>query len=278
MVKIERSKMGKTRKLKGFGYYRTSGTTGKQNRGYGLASQKKDVRDYCEENGIELVGEYLDDGVSGCEYEKSFSLLEMLDDLEKCDVIVSKSSCRLFGRDHLRITLVKRALMKFGKKVFLTDNPSYDLYSKDPNDFLVNGFMELLDQYERMTIATKLAKSRRNRVLTGRRGSGRYPLGYMNTIDKETIINPKTRPIVEFLFSNYDPDYTDKTLAGLSRSVKEKFGVKLTPSGIRKILLNRFYIGWIKHGKMAEVVGKHETFISKKRFGMVGKMLLRNIG
>ena len=270
--------MGKTRKLKGFGYYRTSGETGKQNRGFGLATQKKDVRDYCKKNGIELVGEYLDDGVSGCEYEKSYSLLEMLDHLDECDVIISKSSCRLFGRSNLRVALTKRSLMKFGKKVFLTDKPSYDLYSKDPNDILINGFMELIDEWERMTISTKLAKSRRNRVLTGRRGSGRYPLGYKNTIDKETIVNEDTKPIVEFLFSNYDPDYTDKTLAGLSRSVKEKFGVKLTPSGIRKILLNRFYIGWVKHGKMAEVEGRHETFISKKRFGMVGKMLLKNIG
>ena len=270
--------MGKTKKLKGFGYYRTSGETGKANRGYGLATQKKDVRDYCKKNGIELVGEYTSNGISGCEFEKDHTLLSMLDDLDNCDVIVSKDSSRIFGRSDLRVALTKRALMKFGKKVFLTDNPSYDLYSNDPNDILINGFMQLLDTWERMTISTKLAKSRRNRVLTGRRGSGRYPLGYKNTIDKETVINEDTKPIVEFLFNTYDPDHRECTLAALSRAVKEDFGIKLTPSGIRKILLNRFYIGWVKHGKMPEVEGRHETFISKKRFGMVGKMLLKNVG
>ena len=60
----------KTKKLRGFGFYRTSGETGSQNRGYGLATQKKDVREYCKKNGIELVGEYVSDGISGTEFEK----------------------------------------------------------------------------------------------------------------------------------------------------------------------------------------------------------------
>ena len=108
--------MGKTKKLRGFGFYRTSGETGSQNRGYGLATQKKDVREYCKKNGIELVGEYVSDGVSGTEFEKDYQLQEMLEDVEKCDVIVSKSSCRLFGRDFppFREVMVKRTLMKYG--------------------------------------------------------------------------------------------------------------------------------------------------------------------
>jgi len=32
------------------------------------------------------------------------------------------------------------------------EQPTYSIYNKDPNDFLVNSMMELLDQYERMSI------------------------------------------------------------------------------------------------------------------------------
>ena len=272
--------MGKTKKLRGFGFYRTSGETGSQNRGYGLATQKKDVREYCKKNGIELVGEYVSDGVSGTEFEKDYQLQEMLEDVEKCDVIVSKSSCRLFGRDFppFREVMVKRTLMKYGKKVFLTDTPDFDLYETDETKCFINGFMGLLDSYERMRISTKLSKSRRNRVMTGRRGSGNYPLGYMKDINKETIVNGKTKPVVEFLFYNYDPDYKEKTLSGLSRQVKEKYEMKLTPSGIRKILTNKFYIGLVKHGNLPLQDGIHETFITKNRFGRVNKRIIRNIG
>ena len=269
------------KKLRGFGFYRTSGDSEKgQNRGYGLSTQKRDVKDFCKANGIELVEEYTSIGVSGTEFEKDYQLQEMLENADKCDVIVSKSSCRLFGRDFppFREVMVKRTLMKYGKKVFLTDTPDFDLYETDETKCFINGFMGLLDSYERMRISTKLSKSRRNRVMTGRRGSGNYPLVYMKDINKETIVNPKTKPIVEFLFSNYDPDLKEQTLSGLSRQVKAKFEIKLTPSGIRKNLTNKFYIGLIKHGDLPLQEGKHETFITKNRFGRVNKKIIRNIG
>ena len=272
--------MGKTKRLKGYGYYRTSGETGSQNRGYGLKQQKLEVRKFCEENKIDLIEEFTDDGISGLEFEKSHSLQDMLHEkkLEKCDVIVSKDSSRLFGRDDFRSAVTKRIIRNSGKKVFLSSNPSYDIHSINPTDVLHNDLLELFDRYERANIASRLTVSRRNRVLDGKKGSGRYPLGYMKTIDKETVVNPKTKPIVEFLFNNYDPTFVDRTLSGLSRQVKEKWDIKLTPSGIRKILLNEWYIGWVKHGKMPVQKGVHEVFISKKRFGMVNKMLLRKVG
>ena len=67
------------------------------------------------------------------------------------------------------------------------------------------------------------------------------------------------------------------TLSGLSRQVKEKWDIKLTPSGIRKILMNRWYIGEVRMGKTISD-GIHETFITKNRFGRIQTSLLRNVG
>ena len=57
-----------------------------------------------------------------------------------------------------------------------------------------------------------------------------------------------------------------------------KFDIKLTPSGIRKILTNKFYIGLVKHGDLPLQDGIHETFITKNRFGRVNKKIIRNVG
>jgi hypothetical protein len=97
--------------------------------------------------------------------------------------------------------------------------------------------------------------------------------------DKVMIINPKTKPVVEYLFKNYDPIMKEGTFAALSRRVAKDFDIpnKLTPSGIRRILLNKYYIGRVVHGDM-EVDGDHETFISKNRFNKVGRLIRRNVG
>ena len=288
--------MGKTKKIKAVGYYRTSGKTGESNKGLGYSLQRKEVREYCKTNRIELVGEYFDNGISGTKFSESYQLIEMLDYLNTNDVdlVVSKSSCRLFGRGEVRVALTKRDLKKKGVKVKLTDNLSYDLWSTDPTERFHNRIMEILDEYEKERLVGKLASARRVRASNGKKPSGSYPLGYMKHVDYsknkkgdvETVINPKTKPIVEYLFENYNPDHRDTTLAGLARYVKKTWGnedivpedrVTLSPSGVRTILMNRWYIGWVKHGNMPEVKGTHEIFITPKRFGMVRKMLAKNI-
>jgi len=263
-------------KLKGFGYYRTSGEIGVKNKGYGYSSQKKDVRDFCKENGIELVDEFFSNGVSGCSYEDDSQLQEMLSRLDEVDVIVSKDTSRILGRGDFREIMTRREVMKLGKKIFLTDTPEWDLYEEDETKCFINGFMSLLDRFERSRITNKLTKSRRNKVISGKKGSGKYPLGYKKDKETgETIVNPTTKVVVEFLYQSYNPDSKNETLSGLSRQVKEKWDIKLTPSGILKILSNRWYIGEVTMGETTSI-GTHETFITKNRFGRIQTMLSKN--
>ena len=76
-------------KQKAIAYFRTSGETGSQNRGFGLATQKKDVADYCKTNGIEIVKTYISDGVSGAELEKDGKLIRMLEEMNGEDLLLN---------------------------------------------------------------------------------------------------------------------------------------------------------------------------------------------
>ena len=257
-------------------YFRTSGETGKSNRGFGLETQRREVRGYCKDNNIEIIKEYLDNGVSGELLEESHGLMDLLADLNGEDYIISKSSCRLLGRGDYRQVMVKRHLMKSGKEVVFTDNLDYNLYDQDPTNVLINSMLELLDRYEKMNVTLRLSKSRRNKVKkTGSKGSGRTPLGYKwETIDEErvVIVNEDTKPVVEFLYSSYDPTNKFSTLRGLEKQVMDKFGIKLTPQGIRSILTNPFYVGEVSHGDIV-IDGSHLTFITKHRFNKVGRLM-----
>lgn len=259
-------------------YTRTSGETGKSNKGFGLDTQRSEIKEYCRDNDIKILEWYEDNGVSGVELEKSPRLMDLLADMNGEDYIISYSTCRLLGRGDYRQVMVKRQLTKSNKKVIFTNQPDYDLYETDPTNVLINSMMSLLDQYEKMNITLRLAKSRRNKVRkTGQLGSGRTPLGYKwETINGErvVVVNEEMKKVVEFLYSNYNPTKEGGfTLRGLEKEVMEKFSIKLTPQGIRSILTNEFYIGKITHGEGVVIDGNHNTFISKNRFTRVGKLL-----
>ena len=259
-------------------YTRTSGETGKSNKGFGLDTQRREIKEYCKEHDIKILEWYEDDGVSGVQLEKSPRLMDLLADLNGEDYIISYSTCRLLGRGDYRQVMVKRHLTKSNKKVIFTNQPDYDLYETDPTNVLINSMMSLLDQYEKMNVTLRLAKSRRNKVKkTGTKGSGRTPLGYKwetNTDgERVVVVNEEMKKVVEFLYLNYDPSNRFTTLRGLETQVMEKFSIKLTPQGIRSILTNEFYIGKITHGEGVVVDGNHDTFITTRRFNKVGKLL-----
>ena len=111
----------------------------------------------------------------------------------------------------------------------------------------------------------------------GIKPQGIAPVGYKwegKNPNKYIIIDPETMVVVKFLFENYKKtEQKYYTLSGLQKLVFEKFGFKITPSGIRKILINDFYIGKISYGNRPKIDGIHDTFITKKRFGMVKKKL-----
>jgi len=100
--------------------------------------------------------------------------------------------------------------------------------------------------------------------------AGIPPLGYKwagKRPNKYLVINPDTKPIVEFIFANYKKTKSKfYSLRGLQKSVFENFGWKLTPQGIRSILTNDFYIGKVSYGNRPKIDGIHEIFITKNRF------------
>ena len=258
-------------------YTRTSGETGKSNKGFGLDTQRREIKEYCKENNIKIVEWYESDGVSGVELEKDGRLMDLLADMNGEDYIISYSTCRLMGRDPYRQIMVKRQLTKSNKKVIFTSQLDYDLYETDPTNVLINSMMGILDVYEKMNVTLRLAKSRRNKVKkTGQLGSGRTPLGYKwETVDGERVVkvNEEMKTVVEFLFKNYDPSNRFTTLRGLETKVMEEFNIKLSPQGIRNILTNDFYIGKISHGEGVTVDGNHDTFITTRTFNKVGRLL-----
>lgn len=104
----------------------------------------------------------------------------MLSDLKWRDVkqIVVLNTSRLWRADIVKV-LIQRERKRHKVDVKAVEQPQYSIYAHDPSDFLVNGIMELLDQYQRLEIALKLSRGRRKKAQEGGYAGGRVAYGYL---------------------------------------------------------------------------------------------------
>lgn len=258
-----------------FGYIRVSTLTQAQN-GLGLRTQENAIIDYCKNYNLNLVKVFRDEGISGTIVNRE-GLTELLSSLNPNMVkrIVVMNTSRLWRSDTVKV-LVQRELKKQDADVLSIEQSNYSIYTKDPNDFLINGIMELLDQYERMSIALKLSKGRRTKVKSGVKACGTAPIGYLwNTARIE--IDEKNSRVVQMIFSKYlELRSVDKVIQLLDlQEIRTSRGNRFSKQAIIDILKNDFYKGRIRHGDLV-VDGNHQPLVNSITFGKVQALLKRN--
>ena len=66
-----------------------------------ISTQRQMLTQYCQDNGLRIVGEYVDDGWSGTNYDRP-QFLRMIDDIKdgKSNCVITKDLSRL-GRNYI---------------------------------------------------------------------------------------------------------------------------------------------------------------------------------
>lgn len=254
-----------------YAYYRVSTTT--QLERNGIDMQVAEVERYCMSNNIILSGSFKDEAISGT-IEDREGLNDLLVILEKGDRILVQNTSRLWRDDNVKVML-HHELKKMEVDVISIEQPTYSLYSKDPNNFLFNGMLELLDQYEKMTISMKLAKGRRVRARKGHKPCGTAPYGY-KWQGNNIVVDFNNNLVVKDIFEKYTQL---RSLAKLKeycdgKGYKTSTGKDFSKQSLKNIIENDFYTGVVTYaGK--KITGEHEALIEKPLFDRANEILKR---
>jgi DNA invertase Pin-like site-specific DNA recombinase len=148
-----------------------------------------EIQRYCQKSDCNLLRIYEDQGISGAKVDEEGLTVEreglqnMLADISQQNVhgVIVLNTSGLWRSDMAKV-LIQRELKRHQVDVNAIEQPNYSIYAYDPNDFLVNGILELLDQYQRLEIALKLGRGRRKKA-----GKRRLSDGCLNSSDRILI-------------------------------------------------------------------------------------------
>ncbi|MDL2219129.1 recombinase family protein [Ruminococcaceae bacterium OttesenSCG-928-O06] len=258
------------------GYIRVS-TKRQKEQGYGLEEQQAQIEEYCDKNGHELIGIFADEALSGANADgDDFTVdrdkyYEMLDAIAEsgAQAVVVLTTNRLWRSDMAKVIVV-RDLKKLGCDVLAIDRPGYSIYTKEPNDFLVNGIMELLDVYETMDIKLKMTRGRMRKAQSGGYSGGAVPFGYKLKYDEaakckkleiEQTQAKIVRRIFELLEGFYPWGYVGIAEQLESEGLHDDKGRFISASLVRRIVLKKeFYAGVYRYAGV-EAKGEHDPII-----------------
>ena len=234
--------------------------------GESLEFQRNTLLEYIRSHpDLVLVGEYMDDGVSGTKFAQRDELQRMLSDVEagKIDLIIFTKLDRFFRSvRHLMNTL--DTLDKHGVE-WNAIQEHHD--NQTPTGKLALTIMGAFAEMEANMGSVRVKDAFANKISKGEWLNTRPPAGYMIE-NKKAIPDPATKDIVAGLFDEY------RRHGQLTRLVRDHVSDPVPHSGkaMKALLKNRAYIG--------EAHGIHDflpPIVSRETFDDVQRLLNMNV-
>ena len=252
-----------------------------------IETQRTILQQYAKEQGLHVVGEYVDDGWSGTNFERP-SFQRMMDDVEagKVNCIVTKDLSR-FGREHVMMDYYLEFLFPEKRVRYIAVAENEDT-EKGLSDFVP--FKNLFNEWFAKDTSRKVKTAFKAKFAAGQRISAYAPLGYKKhpEIKNKLIIDEETRWIVEKIFDlaihgkgaasitriliaekvptpGFINFQRDGTFANIYAGAPEEKGYAWTIAQVKSIMKDETYIGHTIHYRETNISFKNKRRIRKPK-------------
>ncbi len=225
------------------GYYARV-STDKDDQLNSLENQSNYFREMIKENkNWNLVGEYIDEGISGTSVKKRDNFLKMINDSknDKLDLIVTKEISR-FSRNVVDSIKYTEELLNNGTVVFFISDNINTIY---PDSEFRLTLMSSLAQDEVRKLSERVKFGIKRMIKDGKIIGGNLT-GYYKK-DGKLIINEEEKPIIEILFNLYATGkYSFESISNIlyKKGYKNKNNKPYSGTTLKKFLNNPRYKGY----------------------------------
>ena len=208
---------------------------------YSIDYQKRDVEKYCVNNGLELIGYYIDRAYTG-KNDKRPEFKMLLDDAKEKPIwnTVLMYDLSRFSRSVPDSTGYKADLRDMGFKVIsITESCTVD----DPGG-LQERMIDMMNEHESRKIGERVSSTFNSKASRARHCGGVPPLGY-DVIEEKLVINESEAVIVKSIFEMYLAGFSYQKMADdlNSKGWLTKGGRPFTKNSFHDILRQKKYVG-----------------------------------
>lgn len=228
--------------------------------GYSIEAQLTKLRQYCQLNELNIIGEFVDDGVSGTKTTRS-ALDKLKSKLEVIDAVVVYKLDRLSRSMKDTLVLIEDVFKPNNVRLIsLTEN--FD--TGTPLGMAMVGMLSTFAQWELDVITQRMVSGKVQSVTQGNY-INHAPLGYKK-INKRLIKDEETQEMVTFIFQKLLEGKSLKQVADLVNAMgfKTYYSKKFLPNTIARMVNNIVYTGHTKLMKQLKE-NTHEAYITTEQ-------------
>ena len=208
-----------------------------------ISAQRRICKAFTDAEGYIPVKEYIDAGETATTSDNRDDFLQMLSDAKKglFDYIIVWQFSR-FARNKEESVLYKAMLRKVGVRVISATEKTDDT----PSGKLLEGMLEVLNQYYSDNLSVEVKKGKKENLLTGKHAGGETPYGIYKEEDTTVYrINEAQAKTIRLIFDLYLQGYGYRRIAAIleEKGHKPPKGEKWNGAYIGKLLNNEAYIG-----------------------------------
>ena len=238
-----------------------------------IEGQVRDCKAYADQKGINIIDTYIDEHISGKEFENREALQRLMRDAKRkmFDCVVVWKIDRL-GRCREELAFTKAKLKRCGVHLHYAMEHIPD----GPEGIILESLMEGLAEYYSAELSQKIHRGMREAILSGKTVNAKACFGYLIE-DRRFVPDPDRRDLLVEVFERYAGGETAAAICDdfRARGVKTAAGAPLERKNLYKMLRNEKYTGLYVFGDM-RIPDFHERLISDELFEEVQMRLANN--